>query len=134
VILTGAKNALVQQCEFNSVGGNGLFIGGFATNTTVADNEFVWIGESAIASIGTAVGNDGTGGGQPRGNVMLQKLIHEIGIFGKQTAGYVQAMTAQAVDKRNIPFNGPRQAVQAVMDFSEGFGGGSVVEENLAFN
>ena len=130
VMLTGVKNALVQHCEFNSVGGNGLFIGGFARNTTVADNEFVWIGESAIASIGTTVRNDGTGGDQPRGNVIVRNLIHEVGIFGNQTAGYVQAMTAQTVVKRNILFNGPRAGI----NFLDGFGGGSVVEENLAFN
>jgi hypothetical protein len=130
VMLTGVRDAVVRFCTFSGVGGNGLFIGDFARNTIVAENEFAWVGESAIASIGSTDRIDGTNGNQPRGNAIVKNLIREIGIFGKQTAGYVQGMTAQTVVKKNILFNGPRAGIC----FLDGFGGGSIVTQNLAFN
>ena len=69
---------------------------------TVSDSEFVWVGESGIVSVGTTDRIDGTKGDQPRGNQILRNLIHEVGIFGKQTAGYVQAMSCQTTLKYNV--------------------------------
>lgn len=69
---------------------------------TVSDSEFVWVGESGIVSVGTTERIDGTKGDQPRGNQILRNLIHEVGIFGKQTAGYVQAMSCQTTLKYNV--------------------------------
>jgi hypothetical protein len=143
LILEGTIDSLVSHCVFNGVGGNGVMIKDFNRNTTVADSEFVWVGESAIVSVGTTEKIDGTKGDQPRGNQILRNLIHEgntlplfpsavspttalcirsvdiplnlsalgvrlaVGIFGKQTAGYVQAMTAMTTLKHNLMFNGP---------------------------
>ena len=84
-------------------------ISNFSRNATIADSEFVWVGESAIVSVGSTDKIDGTKGDQPRGNQILRNLIHEVGIFGKQTAGYVQAMSCQTTLKNNVMFNGPRK-------------------------
>ena len=59
------------------------------------------MGESGIVSVGSTEKIDGTKGDQPRGNQILRNLIHEVGIFGKQTAGYVQAMSCQTTLKHN---------------------------------
>ena len=40
VVLTGTEGALVQHATFDSVGGNGVLISGYARNATVADSEF----------------------------------------------------------------------------------------------
>lgn len=148
VIFEGTKDASVSHCIFNGVGGNGVAILNYNRNTTVADSEFVWVGESGIISVGSTDRIDGTKGDQPRGNQILRNLvsyssidlslvnsnrsevirsdvpringmfttrcsprleaqIHEVGIFGKQTAGYVQAMSCQTTLKHNVMFNGP---------------------------
>ena len=40
-------------------------------------------------------------------NLAALGLRLAVGIFGKQTAGYVQAMTAMTTLKHNVMFNGP---------------------------
>ena len=75
-------------------------------------------------------GIDGTGGEQPRGTVASENLVHEIGHFEKQSSGWFQAKSCQNIIKRNIMFNMPRAAIV----FNDGFGGGSVVTENLGYN
>ena len=105
-------------------------ISNFSRNATIADSEFVWVGESAIVSVGSTEKIDGTKGDQPRGNQILRNLIHEVGIFGKQTAGYVQAMSCQTTLKNNVMFNGPRAGI----NFLDGFGGGNLVQGNALWN
>ena len=105
-------------------------ISNFSRNATIADSEFVWVGESAIVSVGSTEKIDGTKGDQPRGNQILRNLIHEVGIFGKQTAGYVQAMSCQTTLKNNVMFNGPRAGI----NFLDGFGGGNLVQSNALWN
>jgi hypothetical protein len=119
VILEGTKDARVSHCVFDGVGGNGVMIYKYNRAATIADSEFVWVGESAIVSVGTTERIDGTKGDQPRGNQILRNLIHEVGIFGKQTAGYVQAMSCQSTLMHNVMFNGPRAGI----NFLDGFNG-----------
>ena len=69
----------------------------------VQNNEFVWIGDSVMASwgytapLGTEAagdailkqyksGIDGTGGEQPRGTKVLSNFIHKLGHFEKQSS------------------------------------------------
>jgi hypothetical protein len=109
VILAGTENALVQDSIFDGVGGNAVLIKDYNRNATIADSEFVWVGESAIAAIGSTDKIDGFNTtSQPRGTHILRNLIHEVGIWGKQTAAYVQQMSCQTTVKNNVLFNGPR--------------------------
>ena len=57
--LIGTRDALVSNCVFNGVGGNGVMIKDFNRNATVADSEFVWVGESGIVSVGSTEKIDG---------------------------------------------------------------------------
>ena len=85
-------------------------INAYNRNLRIEENEMVSIGESAITSwgltrrgddiedelIGAAkdlpmgMGIDGTSGDQPRGNQIVSNLIHEIGIYQKQSSMYFQ--------------------------------------------
>lgn len=145
ITLIGTKNILVDKCLFSRLDGNAIFIGGYNRNMTISNSEFVFIGDSAIASWGDTsyelnenksitvdyqVGPDGRNGNQPRGTQILNNICREIGLWQKQSSFWFQAVTAQTFMKGNIFFNGPRAAV----NFNDGFGGGDILTENLFVN
>lgn len=130
LFIESARNVMVDSCLFSNIGGNALFLSNFIRNATISNNEFVWIGDSAISAIGSSELIDGTNGNQPRGTRILSNLVHEIGIYGKQTAAYIQSLACQTVLEGNVFFNGPRAGI----NFNDGFGGGNNITKNLLFN
>ena len=130
VFVEGVDGFLLQNCRFDAPGGNGLFLSNYVRNAIIEGNEFVYTGDSAILSIGSTELIDGTDGNQPRGTKIIGNLMHEIGVFGKQTSAYCQAMTSETQVNGNVLFNGPRAGI----NFNDGFGGGHLVEQNLIFN
>jgi|TARA_B110000971_G_C19755897_1_gene384137 hypothetical protein len=61
---------------------------GWNRDCEIVDNEFSWIGESAIVNLGESDQNDGVKNvNQPRRTIISRNLVREVGIFGKQTAG-----------------------------------------------
>jgi hypothetical protein len=130
VFVEGVDGLLVQNCLFFSPGGNGLFLSNYIRNAVIEGNEFIYTGDSAIAAVGTADLIDGTLGNQPRGTQILGNLVHEIGIWGKETSAYFQSVACQTTIRGNVFFNGPRAGI----NFNDGFGGGNLVENNLLFN
>eukprot|EP01052_Picozoa_sp_SAG31_P051761 SAG31_NODE_12446_length_942_cov_0.594306_1_plen_313_part_11 len=71
IVITGATNISVRSCRFWRLGGNGIVLSDFARNNTIAENEFGFLGESAVASIGTATLSDGTKPSYPRRNRVI---------------------------------------------------------------
>ena len=130
VFVEGVEGFLLQNCTFNSPGGNALFLSNYVRRAVIEGNEFVYTGDSAIAAVGSTDLINGTLGTQPRGTKVIGNLMHEIGIWGKQTAGYFQAVAAETELYGNVIFNGPRAGI----NFNDGFGGGNLVEMNLVFN
>lgn len=130
LFIEGGENIVVDSCLFTNIGGNALFLSNYIRDAVISNNEFVWIGDSAIAAIGSSKLIDGTDGNQPRGTKILNNLVHEIGIFGKQTAAYVQSLACETLVKGNVFFNGPRAGI----NFNDGFGGANIVTRNLLFN
>ena len=130
VFVEGVDGITLQQCLFDSPGGNGLFLSNFVRNAVIERNEFQYTGDSAIAALGSTELIDGTSGNQPRGTKIINNLMHEIGIYGKQSSAYFQSLTCQTVFDGNILFNGPRDG----LNFDDNFGGDNVLKNNLAFN
>ena len=130
VFVEGANKFIIRNCTFDSPGGNALMLTNYIRNSVVEDNEFVWVGDSAIVLLGSTNLIDGTSGDQPRGTKILGNVVHENGIFGKQTAAFMQSMACQTELRGNVFFNGPRAGV----NFNDGFGGGSIMTRNLLFN
>ena len=137
--VTGATGLGVHNSTFWRLDNAGIFLGGFHRNATIADNEFAWLGESAIVSVGDTdgmgaafpgFGDDGTAGNQPRGSAILRNYARELGIVNKQSAMYFQAATDGATLIGNIAFNGARSGI----NFNDAFGSGSRVERNVLFN
>jgi len=110
--------------------GISVMFSGYNRGSVVQRSEFAWSGESAVAAWGYTNGIDGTDGNQPIGIQFLYNFIREIGLYQKQSSGWFQAKSAKNILMGNIIFNGPR----ALINFNDGFGGGSTITQNLLFN
>lgn len=130
VFLERTEEVSVSNCSFQRVDGNALFLSMYNRHTSIDNNEFAWIGDSAMAAWGNTHENDGTGGDQPRETSITRNFVHEIGIYEKQSSFWFQAKTCQTFIDKNIAFNGPR----AMINFNDGFGGGNNVSHSLIFN
>ena len=56
----------------------------YTRDVELADNEFAWIGLSAMAGWGYTNEDDGTGGQQPRHTRIARNYVREIGLIEKQ--------------------------------------------------
>ena len=137
LFLEGTENVTIDNCIFERLDGNAIMVSGYNRNTTIQRNEFLWIGDTAIAQWGYTSGTDvpgmgwdGTDGNQPRYSRILHNFAHELGIWEKQSAFYFQAKSCQNLIRGNVFFNGPRAGI----NFNDGFGGGNNVSENFLFN
>ena len=118
--LVDARNVTVEGCTFEQVGGNGVLLSNAVVGSVIDGNHFHRTGDSAIVSVGTVMGMNGTAATFPDSNVISSNLMHEIGIFGKQTSCYFQALTARTDLRDNVCFNGPRAGI----NWNDGFFGG----------
>jgi hypothetical protein len=51
-MIEGAENILIKGNAFKRVDGNALMLSGYTRGVTIEDNDFSWIGDSAMASWG----------------------------------------------------------------------------------
>eukprot|EP00054_Salpingoeca_dolichothecata_P029630 m.234239 g.234239 ORF g.234239 m.234239 type:complete len:949 (-) comp26517_c0_seq1:30-2876(-) len=130
IFFEGTEHCLVQANLFIRLDSNAVFLSGYNRFTTIDRNEFVWLGQSAIALWGKADNNDGTNGDQPRLTTVSGNWVHEIGNIQKQSSFLFQAVSAQTTIRGNVAFNMPRAAVNV----NDGFGGGLDMSENILFN
>jgi hypothetical protein len=130
VRLEGTESVTIKDCFFSRLDSNAISINGYNRHALIDQNEFVWLGQNAIASWGRANRNDGTNGEQPLYTTVTRNFCHEIGHIQKQSSFYFQAETALATITGNIVFNIPRAAI----NFNDGFGGGAEIAHNLFFN
>eukprot|EP00656_Telonema_subtile_P039161 TRINITY_DN4429_c0_g1_i1.p1 TRINITY_DN4429_c0_g1~~TRINITY_DN4429_c0_g1_i1.p1 ORF type:complete len:518 (+),score=96.96 TRINITY_DN4429_c0_g1_i1:1085-2638(+) len=120
----------VSGCVFDQVGGNGILLSNDVRECVIEASEFVRTGDSCIVSVGSTDGINGTRRTYPDGNIIRSNHMHEIGIYGKQTSCYFQAIGANTVFENNLCYNGPRAGI----NWNDGFVGGSNVSGNLVFN
>eukprot|EP01052_Picozoa_sp_SAG31_P023507 SAG31_NODE_1943_length_6856_cov_8.165458_5_plen_255_part_00 len=137
VLIEGCIGCAVEANKFHHLDTNAVFLSGYNRGAVISGNEFVWLGQNAIASWGYLDGetestmtNSGMGGLQPRGTLIEGNWVHEIGHIQKQSSFYFQAITAETTIQKNVVFNIPRAGI----NFNDGFGGGNVIKDNLLFN
>jgi len=126
----GVEGVNIVNCTFTRVDGNAVIVLGYARKVVIQDNDFNFVGNSAIIQWGETVYSDATGGTQPIGTLVQGNVINEIGIYQKQSSGYFQAKSCLNKITGNVMFNQPRAAV----NFNDGMGGGSEHSWNLLFN
>ena len=120
----------VAACKFSRVDGNALMFSGRNRDGIVDRNEFVWVGDTAMAAWGYTDEWDGTAGEQPRDITVSRNFCHELGVYQLQSSCWFQAKSARITLAHNIFFNGPRSGI----NFNDGFGGGNLVERNAMWN
>ena len=128
-----AANVSFTSNTFSDLGGNALFLGGYVRHCNVSLNEFVRIGDSAVLSVGTVSRDSATDGSwqtSPSDNLFKNNHIHRYGMYGKQNAGFMQAVACGSVYRGNVVYDGPRHA----FSWNDHFGGGTIISENLLFN
>jgi hypothetical protein len=107
----GAENVTVDNCSFNQTGGNAVFFSNHVTDSSVSNSEFVYVGDSALALVGKTDLVDGTKPTYPNRNTFSNNHIHEVGIYGKQTSCFFQALAANTTLSDSVCYNGPRAGV-----------------------
>ena len=120
----------MKHCTFTRLDNNAIFLSGYNRHTRLTDNDFAWLGLSAMAAWGYTKESDGTDGQQPRFTSIERNYVREIGIIEKQSSMWFQAKAAQTTLYSNVAFNQPRAAI----NFNDGFGGGNNASRNLLFN
>ena len=108
VVVEDSTRVNITACVWNQTGGNALLFSNNVTDSEVTQSEFVHIGDSAILSIGTTDRIFGTAPTYPNRLLIAKNHIREIGVYGKQTSCYFQALAANVTLRDNICYNGPR--------------------------
>ena len=129
VFAQGVENLKIDSCNFEQLGGNGLFLSNYCRQSTISNSTFAFIGDSAVAAVGSTKYRqtrvqgvdlmDGTTGEQPAGTVLERTLIHETGLYGKQTSGFVQMLAWNTTIRSCVLFNGPRAGIVSATIFAE---------------
>jgi len=147
VFLEGAEHCAIEDCFFDAVGGNGVFVSNYNRHIRVSGCKFTEGGDSAVCLVGDfkAVRSGSTWSEQisdpdrtpgpatpnyPAKCLIWNNLIHDIGIIGKQTAGVFISMSEEITVSHNTIYNIPRAAIC----INDGCWGGHVIEYNDAFN
>ena len=108
VLIEDSSNVTVQGCTFNQTGGNAVMLSNDVTDSAILENEFVYTGDSAIATLGTSDRIFATTPTYPNRIMIRGNHIHEVGVYGKQTSCYFQALASNVSLIDNLCYNGPR--------------------------
>lgn len=150
VYLEGTEDCSIENCYFEKLGGNGVFISRYNRRISITGCRFAELGESCVCIVGdvNAVRSpaieysntlpqdeiDLTPGPKtdnyPAYCVVHDNLMHSFGRVGKQTAGVFISMSEQITVSHNTIYNCPRAAIC----INDGCWGGHRIEYNDAFN
>jgi hypothetical protein len=126
----GSQRCTLSSALFSRTDANAVFIGGRSRNVSVLDSEFVWLGMSAVASLGLTDQEDATGGEQPYGTLLSGLVVREIALYEKQSSAFFLGRTPLARLEASIFYNMPRASV----NINDLCGGGNNFTNTLTFN
>ncbi|MHA6484928.1 chitobiase/beta-hexosaminidase C-terminal domain-containing protein [Paenibacillus sp. strain BS8-2] len=147
VYFEGAEDCGLEDCFFDAVGGNAVFISGYNRRISVEGCSFEAAGESAVCVVGRPESVrmyqtwEMMEGGQrpayddlpgprtpdyPADCIIGNNIIRNIGIYGKQTAGVFISMSRRITVSRNSIYEVPRAAIC----INDGTWGGHRIEFN----
>jgi hypothetical protein len=124
--LEGARNCRVEQCWFDAVGGNALFMNGYNRGNIVTGCKFTHAGDSAICFVGQRERTTGTQRSFPYECQATNNLVYECGIFGKQVAGVYISRAKRITAAHNHIHTMPRAGIC----IGDGTWGGHLIEYN----
>ena len=153
IFMEGTENCLIEDCNFEYVGGNGVFMSAYNRNNKVSRCRFVHTGESAVCFVGSPEAvrfyqtwDDrlihGKNWNQMRENMDLEpgpktpdypkncvvenSIMHDFGDIGKQVAGVYISMSHKITAAHNTIYNCPRAGIC----INDGTWGGHLIEFN----
>ena len=131
IYLTNTENVTITQSLLTELGSNGIALIDYNRGTTITNNEFVWLADSGIILVGSTNGIDGyTVASQPS-NVLIQtNIIHETGIYIKQSSPVLISVSRSISVVGNLMFNIPRAGI----NINDGFYGNHTLSYNVIFN
>jgi len=131
IFIEGAEDLQIHRCSFLRVGGNALFLSGHVWRTIIRDNEFILVGDSAIATVGRINLDDGSVvDTYPADTTISSNHFRDIGVYGKQTSALFSALTCRTTFVGNVAYNGPRAGINLNDEFCHGHN----ISHNLLFN
>ncbi len=131
IFLTNTKNVTITNNLLTELGSNGVAVIDYNDATTISSNEFVWLGDSGIVLVGTTNGIDGFSvESQPANTLIQSNIIHETGIYVKQSAPLLISVSRSVSVIGNLIFNIPRAGV----NINDGFYGNHTLSHNVMFN
>ena len=153
IFMEGTKNLLIADCNFEYVGGNGVFMSAYNRNNKVTGCRFVHTGESAVCFVGSPEAvrfyqtwDDRLLHGKnwnhmrenmdleagpktpdyPKDCVIENSIMHDFGDIGKQVAGVYISMSHKITASHNTIYNCPRAGIC----INDGTWGGHLIEFN----
>ncbi len=144
VYMEGVEDCAVENCFFDAVGGNALYISHHARRVQVYGNTFAYTGDSAVCLVGKShviergampcpfcgaksywsFGPDPED--YPAYCLISNNLMHHIGVYGKQTAGVFMAISLKNTVSHNHIHHMPRSSIC----MNDPFWGGHIIEYN----
>ncbi len=151
VFMEGAENCSIEDCRFDHLGGNGVFMSAYNRNNQVKNCLFVHTGESAVCFVGSPsavrfyqtwddreiLGKDWNAMRKnmdlepgpktpdyPENCVVENCIMHDFGDVGKQVAGVYISMSHKIRASHNTIYNCPRAGIC----INDGTWGGHIIE------
>jgi Right handed beta helix region len=126
VFLEGTQQCSVEDCWFDAVGGNGVFVNNYNRGFSVTGCTFTETGDSAMCFVGDLEKTNGTQRAFPFECHASNNLVHDCGIFGKQIAAVYISRAKRVTASHNLIYNMPRAAIC----IGDSTWGGHVIEFN----
>jgi hypothetical protein len=131
IYLTNTRSITITHNLFMQLGSNGVALIDYNDATSITLNEFVWLADSGIILVGSTNGIDGFSvASQPANTLIQSNLIHETGIYIKQSSPILIAVSRSVSIIGNLMFNIPRAAI----NINDGFYGNHTLSWNVIFN
>jgi hypothetical protein len=131
VYLTNTRNITITHSLFTQLGSIGVALIDYNDATSITLNEFVWLADSGIILVGSTNGIDGFSvASQPANTLIQSNLIHETGIYVKQSSPVLISVSRSVSVIGNLMFNMPRAAI----NINDGFYGNHTLSWNVIFN
>jgi hypothetical protein len=131
IYLTNTKNVTITKNLLTQLGSIGVAVIDYNDATSITLNEFVWLADSGIILVGSTNGIDGFSvASQPANTLIQSNIIHEIGIYIKQSSPVLISVSRSVSIIGNLMFNMPRAGI----NINDGFYGNHTISWNVIFN
>lgn len=148
VFMQNAENITIKNCNFDQIGGNGVFFSGYNRSSVVFNNVFTDVGASCVCLFGlkncarcpyqSFADNGGCSDWTPGPKTceypayitISNNMMNHLGVFEKQTSGVTMSAAMCDTVRHNTMHNMPRAGI----NFCDGCFGGHVVEYNWVYD